>query len=103
MEIPALVLNSQGKQTISVESMDTLGFHLSIVGLALLIGTLFKRALTAMQGLSPFLEDTKFFSGFPLFPFTMFGGIMIQVVHSCRALSCPCIPNHVLTPVLSPF
>eukprot|EP00040_Diaphanoeca_grandis_P008846 m.46604 g.46604 ORF g.46604 m.46604 type:complete len:504 (+) comp20292_c1_seq1:233-1744(+) len=70
---------SAGKQTVSVDSLDSFALHISFVGAALLFGTLVKRVLSELQTTNEFLEETEFFDAFPIFPFTMFGGILIQI------------------------
>eukprot|EP00039_Didymoeca_costata_P009129 m.120851 g.120851 ORF g.120851 m.120851 type:complete len:539 (-) comp14373_c0_seq1:1673-3289(-) len=71
---------SAGLQTVSVDSLDNLAFHLSLVGLALLFAFAVKMALLAIEAKSQWLTDYKFFSAFPMFPFAMFGGIIIQKI-----------------------
>lgn len=57
---------SAGKQTVSADSVDSLAWHIAIVGIAVLIGW-------GLWLLVP-LE------GFPLFPLCMIGGVILQLV-----------------------
>ena len=65
---------------MSVDSLDSMALHVSVVGLALLFGYAVKRGLMAIEASSEQLTKMRFFSAFPLFPFAMFGGILIQLV-----------------------
>eukprot|EP00736_Rhodelphis_marinus_P002585 Rmarinus@m.22641 len=68
-----------GMQTVSSDSIDTLAFHLAIIGMAMLIGAGIKGGFVLIEKQSSALEDVGFFSGFPLFPLCMGGGILIQL------------------------
>ena len=57
---------SAGRQTVVCDSIDSLAWHLSVVGLAVLIG----------WGLLQCIP----MKGFPLFPLCMIGGVLIQLV-----------------------
>ena len=57
---------SAGRQTVVCDSIDSLAWHLAIVGLAVLIGW-------GILQLIPM-------KGFPLFPLCMIGGVLIQLV-----------------------
>lgn len=54
-----------GKQTVSCDSIDSLAWHVAVVGVAMLIGYGLRK-LIPMQG-------------FPLFPLCMIGGVLLQV------------------------
>eukprot|EP00051_Salpingoeca_urceolata_P009821 m.119339 g.119339 ORF g.119339 m.119339 type:complete len:520 (-) comp16464_c0_seq10:40-1599(-) len=69
-----------GHQTTSPESVDSAAFHLTIVGLGLLIGYAIKRILLVVEEQDAWLKKVDFFSSFPLFPFCLFGGLLIQLV-----------------------
>jgi len=71
-----------GRQTVSAASVDSLAFHLAIVGVAVFIGYLFKRGLTGVESALPALAETKFLTGFPLFPLCMIGGLVVQLFMS---------------------
>jgi len=71
---------SAGKQTVMCDSIDTLAWHCALIGTAILLGYLF---LKGFQWLEVFLlKDAKIriFSGFPLFPLCMVGGVQIQIL-----------------------
>lgn len=55
-----------GRQTVIADSVDSLAWHVAIVGIAILIGWTIQRLIP--------LE------GFPLFPLCMLGGILLQAV-----------------------
>lgn len=71
---------SAGHQTVFADSVDSLAWHLAIVGLAVLIGY---GVLVGLQrgeiGLFPEAK-TRLFNGFPLFPLCMLGGVALQGV-----------------------
>ena len=60
-----------GLQTVMSDSIDSLAWHLAIVGVAIAIGA----------GILWLLKLTgwKVFDGFPLFPLCMIGGVLLQV------------------------
>ncbi|MCQ2388290.1 MAG: sodium:glutamate symporter [Kiritimatiellae bacterium] len=62
---------SAGVQTVRSDSIDSLAWHVSIVGVSVAIGA----------GLLHLLQLTGFkvFFGFPLFPLCMIGGILLQL------------------------
>ena len=69
-----------GKQTVLCESIDSLAWHCALIGVAVAIGYAilygFQHLETAI-----FPEATvRIFSGFPLFPLCMIGGLIIQHV-----------------------
>lgn len=74
-----------GKQTVLCDSIDTLAWHCALLGIAVFLGYLL---LTGCQQLEILLlKDAKvrIFSGFPLFPLCMTGGIFIQLFfQKCR-------------------
>jgi len=70
---------SAGNQTTSADSIDSLAFHLSIIGIAVLIGFCLKLGLVKFESLFSSQGDSKIFIGFPLFPLCMIGGLVIQL------------------------
>ena len=71
---------SAGRQTTSADSVDSLALHLAIIGIAVLIGYVIKIVLVATEtALSPSGESFVF-TGFPLFPLCMIGGLIVQVL-----------------------
>jgi ESS family glutamate:Na+ symporter len=69
---------SAGLQTVSPDSVDTMALHLSILGLAIFVGYILKSGLVYIEGMVPVLEHYKVFTGFPLFPLAMIGGLVVQ-------------------------
>ena len=69
---------SAGKQTVYCDSIDSLAWHIALVGLAVLIGYLFLTGCRSAE-IALFPNASKrLFSGFPLFPLCMIGGLIIQ-------------------------
>ena len=68
-----------GRQTVLCDSIDSLGWHCSLAGLAIGLGYLILRGL--QFGESYCFPDgrVKIFSGFPLFPLCMVAGLLIQL------------------------
>lgn len=69
---------SAGWQTVYCDSIDSLAWHISLVGIAILAGFGMQKGIQAME--IAFFPDseTRIFSGFPLFPFCMIGGLLMQ-------------------------
>ena len=67
-----------GKQTVFCDSIDSLAWHIALIGISILIGFVMLKLLQRAEiGLFP--NNTKrIFSGFPLFPLCMIGGLMLQ-------------------------
>ena len=69
-----------GHQTVYSDSVDSLAWHVAIVGLAILIGFgMLKGLQFAEVALFP-AAQTRIFNGFPLFPLCMLGGVVLQSV-----------------------
>ncbi len=71
---------SAGQQTVFSDSIDSLALHLALTGIAILIGF---GMLSGLQYLEiALLPDckTRVFSGFPLFPLCMIGGVFLQIL-----------------------
>ena len=67
-----------GRQTVCSDSIDSLAWHIAIVGLAVGIGYLLLLALQhAEVALFPAVSR-RLFKGFPLFPLCMIGGVLMQ-------------------------
>lgn len=68
-----------GKQTVHSDSIDSLAFHIAMVGLAVLIGYGLKNLCLACD---PFLPESirklYILQSLPLFPFAMIGGLLLQ-------------------------
>lgn len=69
---------SAGAQTVLSDSIDSLAWHVAIVGLAVLVGFLILQGLkNAEIALFPSAK-TRIFTGFPMFPLCMLGGAILQ-------------------------
>jgi len=67
-----------GRQTVCSDSIDSLAWHIAIVGLAVGIGYLLLLGLQhAEVALFP-AASRRLFKGFPLFPLCMIGGVLMQ-------------------------
>jgi len=71
-----------GRLTVKSDAIDSLSFHLCIVGLAIGIGVLIKMALIQAEGLSGFLTRNELMQSFPLFPLCMLGGLLLQILEN---------------------
>ncbi len=71
---------SAGLQTVFPDSIDSLAFHISLIGISILIGFGILKGL--QFGEIYFFPEAKirFFSGFPLFPLCMIGGVILQIL-----------------------
>ena len=70
-----------GKQTVFCDSIDSLAWHIALIGLAILIGFLMLKGFQWLEvALFPKSEGKRIFSGFPLFPLCMIGGLLLQKV-----------------------
>ena len=71
---------SAGRQTVLPDSVDSLAWHIAIVGLAVLIGFGILQGCKAAEiALFPGAK-TRLFLGFPMFPLCMLGGALLQIV-----------------------
>ena len=69
-----------GRQTVVSDSIDSLAWHIAIVGLAVGIGYVILLGLQHAEiALFPDAK-TRLFKGFPLFPLCMIGGVLLQVL-----------------------
>lgn len=67
-----------GFQTVYCDSLDSLAWHISLVGIAILLGFIMQKGIQLGE-IKLFPENTlRIFKGFPLFPFCMIGGLLIQ-------------------------
>ena len=71
-----------GRLTIKTDAIDSLSFHLCVVGVAIGIGILLKTALVQLEGCSEFLSKNELLQSFPLFPLCMLGGLIVQIIES---------------------
>ncbi|MCP4451175.1 MAG: sodium:glutamate symporter, partial [Planctomycetes bacterium] len=67
-----------GKLTLNADAIDSLSFHLVMVGLAIGLGILFKAGLLRLESSIPALADLGLLRSFPLFPLCMLGGLCVQ-------------------------
>ena len=76
---------SAGYQTVLCDSIDSLAWHIALLGMAVAVGFLL---LTGCQKAEiALLPDAsrRIFAGFPLFPLCMIGGLLIQnALQKCR-------------------
>ena len=68
-----------GFQTTVADSVDSLAIQLAIIGIAIFIGYNLKSILILVERHVPGLSGMMFFSGFPLFPLCMIGGLIVQM------------------------
>ena len=67
-----------GKQTVFCDSIDSLAWHIALIGISILIGFVMLKVFQLIE-IQLFPNNTKrIFSGFPLFPLCMIGGLMLQ-------------------------
>jgi ESS family glutamate:Na+ symporter len=69
-----------GHLTISSDAIESFSLHIVIVGMAILIGWIFKQGLVSLEALFPAVAEKKLLSSFPLFPLCMLGGLIIQLL-----------------------
>ena len=67
-----------GLQTVLSDSIDSLAFHIALVGLAILIGFGILKGMQALEVYALPNAETRLFTGFPLFPLCMIGGVVMQ-------------------------
>ena len=68
-----------GKQTVLCDSIDSLAWHVAVVGLAVLVGYGLKEGLVAAgQFLPDAIRKMRIVESIPLFPLCMIGGLVIQ-------------------------
>ena len=73
------------RQTVSADSVDTLALHVALIGVAVFLGFLAKQGLVALEAQIPALAESRFLTGFPLFPLCMLGGLALQLFLSRAA------------------
>lgn len=68
-----------GKQTVFSDSIDSLAFHVAVIGIAVLIGYGLKEVLLLINEVSPEgVQNLKVLESFPLFPLCLIGGLILQ-------------------------
>ena len=68
---------SAGRVTISSDIIGALSYHLGWVGVAILLGIVFKMGLQGIADLMP-NQAGALFESFPLFPLCMLGGVVLR-------------------------
>ena len=71
---------SAGRQTVFSDSVDSLAWHIAIVGVAVLVGYGILVGLKSLEVAIAPEAKTRVFTGFPLFPLCMIGGVLLQSV-----------------------
>ncbi len=69
-----------GKQTVFCDSIDSLAWHIALLGISILIGYGMLKGLQYLEIAVAPESEVRFFTGFPLFPICMIGGVLIQIV-----------------------
>jgi ESS family glutamate:Na+ symporter len=70
---------SAGLQTVFCDSIDSLAFHVALIGIAILIGFGILKGLQSFEVFIAPNEKLRLFKGFPLFPLCMLGGVLLQL------------------------
>jgi glutamate:Na+ symporter, ESS family len=69
-----------GRQTVACHSIDSLAFHIAIIGVAILVGLGILEVLKFIEMQIPGMREVAVFQGFPLFPLAMIGGLIVQLM-----------------------
>ncbi len=78
---PANAQPPAGKQTVLCDSIDSLAWHLAVVGLAVFVGYGLKSLLVwAGAYLPEHVRELRIIESIPLFPLCMMGGLLIQML-----------------------
>ncbi len=68
-----------GLQTVFCDSIDSLAWHIALIGLAILLGFGMLKGLQLLEVYCfPGYSGKRVFAGFPLFPLCMIGGLILQ-------------------------
>ena len=67
-----------GVQTVLSDSIDSLAWHIALIGVAILIGFGLLKGLQHLEIWVLPHAKTRVFGGFPLFPLCMIGGVLLQ-------------------------
>lgn len=70
---------SAGLQTVFCDSIDSLAFHISLIGIAILIGFGMLKGMQYLEFMIAPKANIRFLKGFPLFPLCMIGGVFLQM------------------------
>lgn len=71
---------SAGLQTVFCDSIDSLAFHVAIIGISILVGLGMLKGIQHLEVLCRPGAQVFFFEGFPLFPLCMIGGVIVQLL-----------------------
>ena len=72
-----------GRQTVLCDSIDSLAWHLAVVGIAVLFGYALKLGVVAAGAFLPEgIREMKIAEAIPLFPLCMIGGLLVQATLS---------------------
>ncbi|MBR2345679.1 MAG: sodium:glutamate symporter [Lentisphaeria bacterium] len=71
---------SAGKQTVFCDSIDSLAWHIALLGISILIGYGMLKGLQFLEVTLFPDNESRLFSGFPLFPLCMIGGVLVQII-----------------------
>ena len=78
---PANAQPPAGKQTVLCDSIDSLAWHLAVIGLAVFVGYGLKALLVwAGSYLPDHVRELRIIESIPLFPLCMLGGLFIQML-----------------------
>lgn len=67
-----------GVQTVYCDSIDSLAWHIALVGIAILAGFGMLHGLQWLENALFPAAESRLLRGFPLFPFCMIGGLLLQ-------------------------
>lgn len=81
-----------GLQTVCSDSIDSLAWHVAVVGLAVGIGYLMLLGLRAAETALFPAATHRLFQAFPLFPLCMIGGVLLQ--SGARVCGCSLLVDH---------
>ena len=70
---------SAGLQTVFCDSIDSLAFHIALIGIAILLGFGCLKGLQYLEVWIAPAAKMRIFKGFPLFPLCMIGGVFMQL------------------------
>ncbi len=74
-----------GRQTIICDSLDSLAWHIALLGISILLGFGLLKLLQGSELRFFPHASHRFFEGFPLFPLCMIGGVLLQkAAEGCR-------------------
>lgn len=71
-----------GYQTVNAASIDTLTWHIVVIGGAILVGVIIKQLFTWLVSVAGLTSLQSLANAFPLFPLCMIGGVLVQKLFS---------------------